>query len=173
MEIDNIFFDMDGVLADFNGGVFEFTNFDGEIDKDQKNSDEIFGKLKDVPHFYFKLKPFGDMIDLFKQVHAKYGSKCQILTGIPKANRGMPTSSDDKRLWVKKYIGENVIVNIVYREEKKNFCKGKSSILIDDLAENINDWNKCGGTGILHVDAKSTENILQKIGVIDEMKSMR
>lgn len=32
-----------------------------------------------------------------------------------------------------KYLGEDVKVNIVFREEKKNLCKGKDCILIDDF----------------------------------------
>ena len=47
-------------------------------------------------------------------------------------------------------------MNIVYREEKKNFCKGKDWILIDDHPGNIASWREYGGTGILHVSAEET-----------------
>ena len=59
-----------------------------------------------------------------------------------------------------KFLTEDVVVNIVYREEKKNICRGEDCILIDDLESNIEDWISYGGIGILHKDAASTMDIL-------------
>ena len=44
------------------------------------------------------------------------------------------------------------MVHVVLNEEKKNFCAGKESVLIDDLDRNIRRWTEAGGTGIHYVD---------------------
>ena len=45
-------------------------------------------------------------------------------------------------------------IHTVHREEKKAFCTGACDILIDDLNDNIMEWEKCGGTGILYTTAE-------------------
>ena len=66
-------------------------------------------------------------------------------------------TGEDKKAWVEKYLGKDVPVNIVYREQKKDFARNKNCILIDDLEKNIEEWNSYGGTGILF---DSAEDIL-------------
>lgn len=166
MKVDKIYFDMDGVLVDFNKGVYELTDYKGELDKEQKKSDGIWKFIKEIPHFYFKLEPITEMIELFKIMHQKYGSKCEILTGLPKPEKGVFTAGEDKIMWVKKYIGDDVKVNLVMREEKQNYCKNKSCILIDDLAENVIEWRAKGGEGILFVDAKLTKIALKNLEIL-------
>ena len=70
--------------------------------------------------------------------------------------RGILTAGDDKIAWVHRILSPTLKVNIVYREEKKNFCTGKDSILIDDLRSNIDDWISYGGTGIFHISSEDT-----------------
>lgn len=55
---------------------------------------------------------------------------------------------------------------IVYREQKKDYCKGKEYILIDDLNKNISEWEALGGTGILHTSVDNTREHLHKMGII-------
>ncbi|MBQ3863905.1 MAG: hypothetical protein II790_07700, partial [Schwartzia sp.] len=81
---------------------------------------------------------------------------CEILSGIPKPRRGITTAADDKSEWVRRNLGEHIKVNIVYREEKKNYVTGRDCILIDDYEKNIKEWEKAGGTGILFISAKET-----------------
>ena len=50
------------------------------------------------------------------------------------------------------------------REEKIDHCKGKTSVLIDDLPSNIKDWESHGGTGILFKNAGETRNRLEELG---------
>lgn len=166
MKVDKIYFDMDGVLADFNKGVYDLTDYDGILDKDQQKSDGVWDYIKKVPNFYFKLEPFWDTIELFKDLQKKYGSKCEILTGLPKPNRGILTAGEDKILWVKKYMGDDIKVNLVMREEKQNFCKNKSCILIDDLPRNVNEWREKGGEGILFVDIELTKISLKDLEIL-------
>ena len=55
-------------------------------------------------------------------------------------------------------------MNIVFREEKKNYVTGPGCILIDDLEKNIREWNVAGGTGILFTSA---EDVLAQIADMD------
>ena len=61
---------------------------------------------------------------------------------------------------------KDIKVNIVFREEKPQYCTGPGCILIDDMQRNIRDWNAMGGTGIVHVSAEETIEKLKEMGVI-------
>lgn len=63
-------------------------------------------------------------------------------------------------------LSKDIVVNIVYKEQKKDYCTGSDCILIDDLETNINELRKLGGTGILHKNAKDTINELKKLNIL-------
>ena len=63
-------------------------------------------------------------------------------------------------------LSKDIIVNIVYKEQKKDFCTGPDCILIDDLETNIKSWVEMGGTGILFHNAKDTISELKKINIL-------
>ena len=157
--IEKIYFDMDGVLADFDGGVTMLCGLKPLVQGEHRSKEEddlMWEKIREVGHFCDKLEPMPGAVDLFNEIYGKYGDKCEILTGIPKPKRGIITAGEDKIAWAHRILLPTLKVNIVYREEKKNFCTGKDSILIDDLKTNIDDWVSYGGTGILHISAKDT-----------------
>lgn len=164
-----IFFDIDGVLADFNKGVFDLC---GITVPDQQSADKaadnaMWNAIRDTKHFYDRLEPVSGMPELFMELFQKYGKDCQILTAISKEKRGIVTAEEDKRSWVKRVLGPEVTVNVVLREEKKNYCKGRDSVLIDDLAPNIKEWELFGGTGILFVNAEQTRDRLKTLTVLE------
>ncbi len=64
-------------------------------------------------------------------------------------------------------IKNHRLYNVVYKEEKKNFCTGKNCILIDDYSRNIKEWESSGGTGILFTGAEETIHVLREMGVLD------
>ena len=68
-----------------------------------------------------------------------------------------PLSRTGKKKWVRRELGSNVIV---YLESNKGIYANKNSILIDDKKQNITDWEKNDGIGILH---KSTESTIKKL----------
>ena len=55
-------------------------------------------------------------------------------------------------------------MNVVLREEKKNYVTGRDCILVDDMEENIRSWEECGGTGILFKDPEQTLQRLRETG---------
>lgn len=170
MMVEKIYFDMDGVLADFERGVVEICGLSPQSQnakhRSQEEDDQMWIRIKEVGHFYDKLELMPGAKELFDAVHEKYGERCQVLTGIPKPKRGIETAKEDKIAWVKRLLADDIKVNAVLREEKPNYCTGKEYILIDDVERNIRDWNALGGTGILHVNAWDTLRQLKDLGVL-------
>lgn len=164
-----IYFDMDSVLADFERGVREICKMDPPIQNgtpDPERDDEMWKRIKEADHFYDRLELMPGAKELFDAVYNKYGDKCEILTGVPKPKRGIVTAGEDKINWVRRILSKDIKVNIVLREEKKNYCTGKGCILIDDMEKNILEWKEMGGSGFINVNARNTLERLQKHGVV-------
>ena len=164
-ELRMIYFDMDGVLADFDRGVVELCGM-RQLPQDESRTDEedalMWEKIREVGHFYDKLEPMPGAVEMFRKVYDLFGAKCEILTGIPKPERGIVTSAEDKVAWTRRILSDNVKVNTVARKDKKLFCTGPDSILVDDLEKNITEWKAEGGTGILFRNAEQAmEEILK------------
>ena len=168
MEVKKIYFDMDGVLADFDRGIKEIIGMT-PMPQDS-TTDEYDAKLwqgvRDAGHYYNMLKPMQDAELLVSRIYAIHGEKCGILSGVPKPDKGVTTSREDKENWMKKYFPEIKDINLVLKADKPKFCTGIDCILIDDLQKNIDAWEAAGGTGILHKNAEDTLAQLEKLGVI-------
>ena len=150
----HIYFDSDGVLADMKGYMDAHDipyNPDGVCDK---SVDEImWGKIREIDHFYDKLDPLPGSVELFKELSSKYD--CAVLTAVPKEKWGITTSGEDKINWCRRLLGDDVKVHIVYRAQKADFVMSKKDVLIDDLEINIKEWEAGGGTGILFTGAEN------------------
>ena len=170
MEVEKIYFDMDGVLADFERGVKEICGLTppSQNAKHRKpgEDDEMWKAIKACPHFYDYLELMPGAKDMFDAVYEKYGDKCEILTGIPKPHREIVNAADDKKIWIKRLLSEDVIVNTVFRAEKPQYCTGKGYILIDDMERNIKEWNEMGGIGIVNVSAEETMIMMREMGIL-------
>ena len=170
MEVKKIYFDMDGVLADFERGVRELCGLEpisqNVKDNDSTEEDNMWRAIKEVGHFYNKLEFMPGAKEMFDAVYGRYGDKCEILTGIPKPKRGIESSGEDKKAWMKRLLSSDIKVNIVYREEKQRFCTGKDCILIDDLEKNIKEWEAMRGTGVLNITAPKTLERLKELGIL-------
>ena len=170
MVVDKIYFDLDSVLADFLRGVKEICgmeppNQNDEIfDKDK--DDEMWRCIKETDHFYDRLEFMPGAKEMFDVVYEKYGAKCEVLTGVPKAKRGITTAGDDKINWVHRLLSPDIKVNIVIREQKPEFCTGEGCVLIDDMEKNIREWEEMGGTGIVNISAVETMEKLKAMGIL-------
>lgn len=169
MEVKKIYFDLDGVMANFDKGVHDMCGMDAFSHEDEPYTgfdDEMWEKIRDVGHFYDKLELMPGAKELFDDLYERYGDKIEILSGIPKPRRGITTAGEDKINWVHRMLRDDIIVNIVYKEEKPQYCTGSDCILIDDLPANIKGWEKMGGTGIINTGAEDTRAILEEMGVL-------
>ncbi len=162
-----VFFDMDGVLADFDRGVRELCHMETPPHSAPKDVEEkMWNAIRDVGHFYDKLELIPGAKELFDRVNAKPGIQCEILTGIPRPERGVDTAGEDKTNWVRRLLSTDIKMNIVARREKKQYCYGRNCILIDDLDKNIREWEEKGGIGILHRNVKDTLAELKRLKVL-------
>ncbi len=168
MRVDKIYFDMDGVLADFNRGVAELCGIAPPLkqDEDPVEDEIMWAHVKEVPHFYDKLELMPGAKEMFDLLYKKYGDKCEILTGIPNERRGLKDVAEDKIKWMRRLLSEDIVINTVRKANKKDYVKGGGYILIDDLEPTVETWNALGGTGILHTSAAETLEILKKLGII-------
>lgn len=170
MQVEKIYFDMDGVLADFERGVNELCGLEPPSQNAKKRKpgedDEMWKRIKSVEHFYDCLELMPGAKEMFDAVYGKFGDRCEILTGIPKPKREIENAGEDKETWVRRLLSDRIKVNIVYREEKPNYCTGKGCILIDDMERNVHDWNAMGGTGIVHVSAQETMERLKEMEIL-------
>ncbi len=170
MDYEKIYFDMDGVLVDFGKGILELCGM--ELPSPGTNmreyDDRLWSAVRRADRFYFRLDPIDKTLDLFDDVRRIHGDKVEILTAIPNPSRNVIGADPDKREWVRKHIGDDVKVNVVYRRDKRLFAKGKDFILIDDTLNNIDSWIAAGGDGILFYDADSARKELVRRGVLPD-----
>jgi len=173
--IKKIYFDMDGVLADFDRGVEELAGFSklDQSDASAGQDDAMWEAIRAVPHFYDKLELMPGAREMFDYIYSNYGDRCEILTGIPKPKRGIATAGEDKIAWMHRVLAAGIKVNVVYKEEKKSFCKGEDCILIDDLERNIDEWKSNGGTGILHKSSEETLRIIKNLEDVELVRRIR
>ena len=169
MEVKKIYFDMDGVLADFEKGIRELCHMEPQSQngkRSKKLDDLMWETIREVGHFYDRLDLLPGAKELFDTVYGKYGDRCEILTGIPREERGIVTAKDDKISWTQRLLSETVKVRTVCRKHKINFCTGPETILIDDREKTITEWQEKGGTAILHTTPEETTRELKKLGIL-------
>lgn len=138
--LDPVYFDMDGVLANFDEA------YDRLIGERLPNGDVIWPRVHVIGDFFAQLRPMSGMIELWDCVPA---NQRRILSSIPKS---IAVSGDHKRDWLKHHLhidGESVIL-VRGKNLKKQYARS-GHILIDDWPSNVQDWKDAGGTGILYV----------------------
>ena len=169
MNVKKIYLDMDGVLADFDRGVWDYCRLKAQPMNGKRSAsldDLMWEEIRKVDHFYDRLELMPGAKEMFDLIYGKYGEKCEILTGIPKPKRGIADAGPDKVRWVRRILSDKIQVNVVQREEKLLFCGGANCILIDDREKSIRKWKEQDGTGILHISAEDTLEKLKEMGLL-------
>ena len=159
-----IFCDMDGVLTDFDKR-FEYFGGLTPDEYQAKFSKSQFWKLIDDKvgfEFWAKMPWMPDGKQLWSYIE-KY--KPMLLS----APSQKPSSRYGKRVWVKDNLpltkdAPKVKLILAKREKKQDYSK-TNRILIDDRADNIEEWKSKGGIGILHTSAADTIEKLKQIGL--------
>ena len=148
-----VYVDMDRVVADFDNGVRKYAHMEPAGNGGNKEqAAKMWKKLSEVPNFYDKLDPMPGSEKGISVLHEMFGKDLEILTGVPNPTRGLSTAREDKKNWMRRIFGPDIVVNTVLRAEKQNFCTGRECYLIDDYERNIREWEDAGGTGILFED---------------------
>lgn len=118
-----IYFDMDGVLADFEG------------------QPKALERFKNEKGFFQKLRPIKNGIDFVNEIIELQGvDNLRILTSSPNEQ-----ADNDKRAWVRKHLPQlaNKVITVRSGQAKAQFAKG--NYLVDDYTENLKYWVDKGG----------------------------
>jgi 5'(3')-deoxyribonucleotidase len=124
MNKEDLFVDMDGVLADFEGAVTLVTGKTPEDTDWQETKD----KLSEQPGFYLALPPIDGAVEAFKKLSEHYNMH---ILSTPSWDN--PSSYSDKRLWVEKHLGEYGYKKLTLTHDK-SIANGRA--LIDDRTKN-------------------------------------
>jgi len=159
-----IFWDLDGVLADFDAA---YTNLSGVVwDYSKAVTEEQklakWERIRACPYFFRDLPWIPGARDLILYVRdsltAAGGDERQ-LGILSAATAKVPGCADEKALWIDRELPWIPLANriIVTSKQAKNQYavspSGHPNVLVDDLAPSIADWEQAGGIGILFRDA--------------------
>ena len=164
-QLPTIYCDMDGVLADFNGGLkaMESQLKDAGYKSSQDWLDAPLSNDKWKP--VVKNKKFWSTLPLMPQALKLWNYIRSYNPHILSAYaRHDPNCIPGKRAWLRKNLRmtDDSRIHLVRRRDKQRYAK--RNLLIDDLSKNIAEWKAAGGTGILHRSAGQTLAQLKKLG---------
>ena len=170
-----VYLDMDGVLADFFGGVEKL--YGGShwkeltADKSKDLKKEVIDRITGTDFFATLPKfPTADgLIDLVKKFT---GGTFSINTSPLRGDH--ENSGKYKKVWISNNIETPAEIVVTGRKETyaKDKASGTPNILIDDRPVNIQKWQAAGGYGILYQANRDQLNKVQK-GLEDYGKVQR
>ncbi|MDD4247543.1 MAG: hypothetical protein PHT13_00295 [Methanosarcina sp.] len=146
-----IYFDMDGVLVNFM--KFANTHFP-DLMREQTNDIVFWNTIDDRcgTDFWPNLEPIPHGVRLLREAQELFDGDISLLTAIPKYDGDNVAVKEDARKgkiqWVANHLGD-VPFLMTRRREKIDYCTDSDSILIDDFAKTVNEWNEHGGHAIL------------------------
>jgi cytidyltransferase-like protein len=151
-----IYCDMDGVIVDFEGGYEKLTGTSIK-GKYVKGDADFWQPIVDAGvKFWAGLKWMSDGKELWSYIN-QYNPE---LLSAPSREE---SSKIGKHVWVKNNIpGTKLILKSAPRKQE---LAEPNAILIDDRADNIQQWKDAEGIGILHTSAQDTIKQLQDLGL--------
>ena len=150
---------MDGVIADFHKRYHEIHNCSPSHDDARKRFGQRFATFIQNKEFQ-NLDLMPDATVLLNYLNG-CGVPVEILSSTARPVNNAEISRQ-KEIWLDKH-NINYPANFVPGKQFKYKFADENSIIIDDTPSVIDDWNKAGGTGILHHDALTTISILDTI----------
>ena len=153
-----LFLDLDGVLADFDSGVFQAT---GKLPADLGDR-RMWPVLARTPGFYEHLPWMPDGRDLWESSKTH---RPVILTGLPLGKWAEP----QKRAWCARELGPDVpVICCLSREKGRHAAEilepGEVMVLVDDRLKVQAAWVDAGGRFILHTCAAASIAALKDLG---------
>jgi predicted kinase len=155
-----LYCDLDGVLVDFEKGVFELTN---KCPAQFINVGDMWKSINKKDNFWLDLSWTSDGKHLWDYIlNNKNLWNCQVLTGVPSDGKSKKIAENQKKMWCEKNLNTNTIINTCLSNQKSKFS-GKNKILIDDRLKYKGDWEKNGGIFIHHINTAQTIESLESL----------
>ena len=148
-----VYLDMDGVLADFFGGVEKMYGVEHwkqlTNDKTKDLKKEVIDRITGTD-FFATLPKFQSADALIDMVKKFTGGKFSINTSPLRGDH--ENSAKYKKVWIQNHIENPDEIVVTGRKESyaKDKASGTPNILIDDRPVNIQRWQGAGGYGILY-----------------------
>ena len=148
-----VYLDMDGVLADFFGGVEKMYGVEHwkqlTNDKTKDLKKEVIDRITGT-NFFATLPKFDSADSLIDTVKKFTGGNFSINTSPLRGDH--ENSAKYKKLWISNHIEQPDEIIVTGRKETyaKDKGTGTPNILIDDRPVNIQRWQAAGGYGILY-----------------------
>lgn len=171
-----MFCDMDGVLVDFEGGTEKILGRPWDSYKG-KERDERNRLCFEREGFWENLEPMPGWEKLWAHIEP-YNPP--ILTAIPRGEGGGPASpraaqlaQEGKFEWCQKYLGiPKERFFCVMASQKQLFATSVydklvvNNTLLDDTHQNIVEWQRNRGHGVLHTDVDDSIKKLKLLGYV-------
>ena len=160
-----VYLDMDGVLADFFGGVEKMYGVDHwkqlTNDKTKDLKKEVIDRITGTD-FFATLPKFQSADALIDMVKKFTGGKFSINTSPLRGDN--ENSGKYKKVWISNNIDTPDEIIVTGRKESyaKDKGTGTPNILIDDRPVNIQRWQDAGGYGILYQANRDSLDKVQK-----------
>ena len=152
-----VYLDMDGVIADFFGGVERL--YDVDHWKSIQHRDGIFVELRNTDFFYtldmFNNESFQNISKVILEYIKGLTWEHQMEWGI--CSSPLRGDEHNSAYWKRRWLERNgfmppLVENCIFTSNKHKYAWNEvthsPNILIDDKPENIERWNKAGGIGI-------------------------
>lgn len=149
--MNNIYLDLDGVVANFDEFVRNILKSDLPIDKNF--TEEQWREILKYPRLFRDLNVYEgseNFVKALSELAHAHSYNLKFLTAVSRKN-DMPWSFSDKIYWVEKYFPGIPVWFGPYSADK-HLHATVGDILIDDRVTNIDNWNQAGGIGILHLN---------------------
>ena len=160
-----VYLDMDGVLADFFGGVEKMYGVEHwkqlTNDKTKDLKKEVIDRITGT-NFFATLPKFDSADSLIDTVKKFTGGNFSINTSPLRGDH--ENSAKYKKLWISNNIEQPDDIVVTGRKETyaKDKGTGTPNILIDDRPVNIQRWQDSGGYGILYQANRDPLSKVQK-----------
>lgn len=146
-----VYLDMDGVIADFFGGVERLYGVDHwkqlTSDKTKDLRQDVIDRIAGTD-FFAHLPKFSSADTLIEMIKKFTGGQYSILTSPLRGDT--ENSGYYKKVWIGKHIVKPDDIIVTGRKESYAVKNSVPNILIDDRPINIEKWQSKGGYGILY-----------------------
>lgn len=144
-----IYFDMDGVLADWVDGfekLFPQVPY-GEYNVLSREGQKAYRhEIDGNGYFYRQLRPFSKVIEALLELK-KLGYQVEILSSVGEIFPELVI--EQKQAWLKEHVKIDVVANFVNKSELKARYAHKNALLLDDRARSVEPFLKAGGKSII------------------------